>query len=173
MIKLFFDSKEGGFYLYAADSEALFLRPKETYDGAMPSGNAVAAHITKKLAFLTGESFWEDIADKQSAFMDRACSDYPFGNSFYLWSVSQDLFEEGKLICTMPDAENLSTDTLCRLWDLQMDVVLKTRKTEETLHKVSPYLKNYEIPEEGSDFYLCRNHVCYSPVHSLDALESL
>lgn len=173
MIKLFFDSREGGCYLYAADSEALFLRPKETYDGAMPSGNSVAAHVMKKLAFLTGENFWEEAAEKQSAFMDRACSDYPFGNSFYLWSVSQDIFEEGKLICTMPDAENLSADTLCRLWDLQMDVVLKTKKTEETLHRVSPYLKNYEIPAEGSDFYLCRNHVCFSPVHSLDALESL
>ncbi len=43
MCGLFMDQENGGFYLYASDGEKLISRPKETYDGAMPSGNSVAA----------------------------------------------------------------------------------------------------------------------------------
>ena len=39
----FQDSNAGGFYLYGAESERLILRPKETYDGAIPSGNSLMA----------------------------------------------------------------------------------------------------------------------------------
>lgn len=39
----FRDGENGGFYLYGSDSETLLLRPKETYDGAIPSGNSMMA----------------------------------------------------------------------------------------------------------------------------------
>lgn len=44
MIELFKDVEAGGYYLYGKDAESLMIRPKETYDGAMPSGNSVAAY---------------------------------------------------------------------------------------------------------------------------------
>ena len=37
-----FTGLEPGYYLYAVDSEALIVRPKETYDGAVPSANSMA-----------------------------------------------------------------------------------------------------------------------------------
>src|SRR5690606_11076623 len=43
MIRLFWDDEDGGFYFYGSDAETLIHRPKEIYDGALPSGNAVAA----------------------------------------------------------------------------------------------------------------------------------
>lgn len=43
MIKLFGNENEGGFYLYGKDGEELIFRPKEIYDGALPSGNSAAA----------------------------------------------------------------------------------------------------------------------------------
>ena len=42
MLKLFYDKENGGLYLYGSDSEKLIVRPKELYDGAIPSGNSVA-----------------------------------------------------------------------------------------------------------------------------------
>lgn len=43
VMKYFADEGKGGFYLYGKDSQTLILWPKETYDGAMPSGNSLMA----------------------------------------------------------------------------------------------------------------------------------
>ncbi|HSH35574.1 thioredoxin domain-containing protein, partial [Schnuerera sp.] len=49
MVKLFWDEKDGGFYYYSHISESLILRPKDFYDGAIPSGNSFAALSLQKL----------------------------------------------------------------------------------------------------------------------------
>ena len=41
MLKLFWDNS-GGLYYYSSISEKLILRPKDIYDGAIPSGNGIA-----------------------------------------------------------------------------------------------------------------------------------
>ena len=46
----FWDNKNGGYFLTAADAEQLLAREKPSYDGAEPSGNAVAAHNLLRLA---------------------------------------------------------------------------------------------------------------------------
>ena len=43
LLEQFFDGERGGVYPYASDGEQLITRNKETYDGAMPSANSVAA----------------------------------------------------------------------------------------------------------------------------------
>lgn len=55
MMELFEDRRNGGYFMTAFDGEQLIARPKETYDGAMPSGNFVAAMVLQTLASLTGE----------------------------------------------------------------------------------------------------------------------
>ena len=55
LLEQFFDRENGGCYLYAKDGEQLIVRTKETYDGAMPSGNSVAARVLQQLAQLTGD----------------------------------------------------------------------------------------------------------------------
>ena len=58
-IELFEDRKEGGFFLTAEDGEKLLVRPKEIYDGAIPSGNSVMALNLARLSKITGNSEYE------------------------------------------------------------------------------------------------------------------
>lgn len=173
MLELFFDDADGGCYLYGKDSEQLFIRPKETFDGAVPSGNSVAALVMKKLAFFTGEAVWEQAYAKQSAFMQSKCREQAAGHSFYLWVLNEELSEDGQLICAMNEMESLPPETLCELWNLDMDILLKTPETQELLHQISPYMEHYPIPQDGASYYYCKGHVCSSPVHSLEELEEL
>ena len=173
MLELFFDEADGGCFIYAKDSEQLFIRPKETYDGAIPSGNSAAALVMKKLAFFTGEEIWEKAWFLQSQFLQRHCQQNPAGHSFYLWILAEEQTDNGQLICTMNDMETLPPETLCELWDLNMDILLKTSETQELLHQVSPYMKNYPISPEGPSYYYCREKVCYSPVSSLEEVLDL
>jgi uncharacterized protein YyaL (SSP411 family) len=69
LIEQFYDDENGGFYLYAKDGETLIHRPKELYDGAIPSGNSVAAYVLQKLAAYTGDLELSRISDRQMDFI--------------------------------------------------------------------------------------------------------
>lgn len=55
----FYDKENGGFYLYGNENEQLIMKPKETYDGAIPSGNSVMAYNMVMLTQLADEDFSE------------------------------------------------------------------------------------------------------------------
>ena len=55
MLTDFDDAESGAFYNTANDSEALIARPREGYDNALPSANAVAARALAKLAAHTDQ----------------------------------------------------------------------------------------------------------------------
>jgi hypothetical protein len=81
----FFDGDSGGFYLTSNDAEFLFTRPKETHDGAIPSGNSVMTYNLFILNLLTGEFGTE--LDKQVSFMLSAATEIPGGYSFFLYTL--------------------------------------------------------------------------------------
>ncbi len=58
----FRDDKNGGYFLTASENKDLPVRPKEIYDGAMPSANAVALHNLIDLHRITGDPRWRDRA---------------------------------------------------------------------------------------------------------------
>ena len=72
LLELFFDREHGGFYPYASDGEQLLTRTKEAYDGAMPSGNAMAALVLSRLARITGEGRWREAAELQLSWLAGA-----------------------------------------------------------------------------------------------------
>jgi uncharacterized protein YyaL (SSP411 family) len=55
LLEQFEDKQEGGFFFTTHDHEKLIHRPKSAYDGAMPSGNGVAAYSLQRLGHLLGE----------------------------------------------------------------------------------------------------------------------
>ena len=66
-IDLFWDAVNGGFFDTAGHDRSILVRTKEAYDGAEPSGNAVAVLNLLRLAAMTGKSEWHEKARKQSA----------------------------------------------------------------------------------------------------------
>jgi uncharacterized protein YyaL (SSP411 family) len=61
IIKDFEDSEAGGYFTSSIYGEKLIIRPKEAYDGALPSGNSVVANCFAKLGLLLGRI---DLIDK-------------------------------------------------------------------------------------------------------------
>jgi len=77
MIKLFWDDKEGGFFFTATDAEKLLIREKEIYDGAIPSGNSVAALDLLRMGRLTLNRDWEKKAEEYFKVFGRELSSGP------------------------------------------------------------------------------------------------
>jgi uncharacterized protein YyaL (SSP411 family) len=62
MIEHFLDRSQGGFYFTADDGEVLLGRSKGVYDGALPSGNSMAACLLQRLSRLTGKREYAELA---------------------------------------------------------------------------------------------------------------
>lgn len=167
ILEQFFDWEQGGCFLYGKNSEELFLRPKELYDGAIPSGNSAAAFVMKKLAFFTGHEKWRRAWDLQKEFLLKNIRQ-PAGHSFFLWILTQEQRQQGQLICTARAAADVE-----KLAALDMDVLLKTEENKERLETAAPFLKEYPVPEKGAVYYFCRGNHCSSPVTSLDEVEKI
>ena len=82
--RLFRDHTNGGYYFTGSDAEELLLRPKETYDGAMPSGNSISAYNLARIWKITGENKWQELAERQINFFKAILEDYPPGYTAFL-----------------------------------------------------------------------------------------
>ena len=98
MLTHFFDEENGGFYPYASDGEQLITRTKETYDGAMPSGNSVAALVLSRLARLTGNGRIRTAADLQLSYLAGASREYPAGYGFAMLAFLEELWPSAELV---------------------------------------------------------------------------
>lgn len=167
-----FENSQGGYFMTAADSEQLIARPKETYDGAIPSGNSVAARVLQRLAALTGETKWQDAAARQMAFLAAAIGEYPASSCFGVLAMMDALYPHRELVCTakagLPDelerhlAEHPAED---------IQVLLKTEGNAELLAQCAPFTQDYPIPGAGAMYYLCENGACKAPAKSFSELE--
>lgn len=73
---LFADAAEGGYYFCTADDPHLPVRPKEAWDGAYPSGNAVALYVLLKLQAQWNDPELSTRAQRQMNFLSGAARSY-------------------------------------------------------------------------------------------------
>lgn len=173
LLEHFFDQEQGGFYPYSKDGEQLITRTKEVYDGAMPSGNAVAALVLSRLARLTGETRWREAADLQLSYLAGAVQRYPAGHSVTLLTLLEELWPTAELVCA---AEKLPKELTAFLRERPrpgLTVLLKSAADESRLAALAPFTAEYPIPTAGARYYLCRGRTCASPVETIEELENL
>ncbi len=163
----FFEDENGGFYLTAHDAEELIDRPKESYDGAIPSGNSVAAMVLETLARLTGEQKWRKAADRQMRFMAGRAEEHPAGHTFALLAMGKALSPGRELIvCSegLPkELKNINAEDLTILY--------KSSENAQRLASCAPFTADYPVPKENASWYLCENGVCHNAVTSFSELK--
>lgn len=171
MIDFFEDRENGGYFINAADAEQLIARPKETYDGAIPSGNSVAAMVLERLAGLTAETFWREAADRQHRFLAGQIASYPAGHCFALLSMAQMLYPHKELICAGKSVPDELKGYIRRHLDDGLRILFLSRENEPVLSEAAPFTKAYPVPEQGNVWYLCENGSCHAPVKSFEELK--
>ena len=88
MVDDFYDHKNGGFFIGPNYGEKLIIRAKDSYDGAIPSGNAVAAMNCIRLSKYTGDLKWEKIAFKTFKTFSNKINQVPSAHASMLSSCS-------------------------------------------------------------------------------------
>ncbi len=82
-----FSDGRGGYYMTQEDS-GLIVRPIEIYDGAMPSGNSMAAMVFAKLLFITGKKEYRDKLSLLETRFYPVLVKAPHGYTYFLLAMS-------------------------------------------------------------------------------------
>ncbi len=162
MMDLFEDPEAGGYYLTAHDAEALITRPKETYDSAIPSGNAVAELVLEALAPLTGDPLFRDAADRQHQFMAGQVKAYPAAHCFSLLAMANALYPHKELIVTGSNPPKALFAYLQRRPAHNLSVLFKSPENEADLAALAPFTAAYPL-SKNTVWYLCENGSCHAP----------
>lgn len=172
MVEYFEDKEQGGYFMTASDGEQLIARPKETYDGAIPSGNSVAAMVLQKLASLTGELKWQEAAQRQMQFLTDKISDYPASSCFGMLAMMDALYPHRELVCATSDGLPADLIDFLRVRPADdLHILLKTTENEDQLNQCVLFTADYPIPKQGTIYYLCEDGACKAPVSDFSKLK--
>ncbi len=165
ILSRFVDEKGGGFFRTAEDAEELILRPKEIYDGAMPSGNSAAAVLFSSLWRLTAEIKWREATESQLGFICANLSRYPAGCAYAMCAVMDHVYPTRELVCAAPTEEVPEMlKTITKKYAPELSVLLKTPGNADTLAKAAPFTMAYAPKDGKAAFYLCTGGVCQLPL---------
>ena len=137
-VRQFEDCQRDGFYLCEASYTEIFMNPKETYDGAIPSGNSVMAYNFVRMFQLTENEKYRKLTEKQFEFLSVQAQDYPAGNSVFLLS---------KLLYENPPEHIV--------------IAVKHKSDFQEIQKELPFLANVSVVLDSVDYPLKNDKVTY------------
>ena len=172
MVDEFWDVTNGGFFLGGEKSEKLIVRAKTGYDGAMPSGNSVAAMNCSKLNRITGETKWAEISDKIFITFSNEIQQTPSG---YASMVNAFLFNTDNPKEIVIVGSGKDSDTISAIEKIKSEYVpnkvIIFKDTDDELNKLSPLAKwtvTQETIDEKTTYYICQDFACKIPTTDLD-----
>ncbi|SEN51361.1 thioredoxin domain-containing protein [Lihuaxuella thermophila] len=176
MLELFGDPEEGGLYFYGKDGEELFSRPKEIYDGAVPSGNSVAAYNLIRLAKLTSDERFIQEADKQLKAFAKSVASSPISHSFFLLAM-QFALGPSKEIVIVGEPNDVSTKEMIRVVQRAYlpDAVIAMVPQGDDVNTMKFWIPDADEKAAGTDskatVYLCENYACQAPITDVEELK--
>ena len=160
-----FADERGGYFVTASDAEALLFRPKETGDGAMPSGNSAAAVLFDRLFRLTAEEEWRALGDAQAAYLAAAVGETPASCCYAMCAFL--LRETGgkELVAVLPDEELPETlKAVLGRWAPELSVLVKSPARAEALAQAAPFTAPMSAKDGKAVCHLCENGACGLPM---------
>ncbi|MFH1717178.1 MAG: thioredoxin domain-containing protein [Planctomycetota bacterium] len=177
MIELFADDDGGGFFLTGKDSEKLIARTRPGSDGAIPSGNSVAALALLKLGRLTmNQNFTKQGAGILEAFSAQLEKSPAYSSAmlaaldFHL-GPTQEIVIAGKRDAS--DTRQMLRSVRGKFLPRAAVLLHDQNETGSVIYEIVPFVKNQTAVGSRATAYVCQNYVCNKPVNSAGELEDL
>ena len=157
MLELFWDPVQGGLFTTGDDAEELITRPKDVFDGAVPSANSVAAVALLRLGSLVGDPAYIERAGAILALLREPMARQPTAFSELLAAV--DLATAGVTeVAVVGDRRDL------------VSAVHQRYLPNAVLAWGEPYATPlFEGRTEGMA-YVCRDYACREPAGEVERL---
>jgi len=165
MIEKFYDFENGGFFLSPKNSQDVIVRPKEAFDGAIPSGNSVSAYNLYRLYLISGnEKYYNFAIETLKAF----------GGEIKRLSSYHSMFNIVLMLVFYTTSEVVLAGSCKKVLDKinaefipNKAIVFLNRENEKQLKESIPYTKNM-IPSDECGIYVCKNFSCNLPTKDLE-----
>ena len=165
--RLFEDAERGGFFATEAGAGDLLLRLKDDYDGAEPSGNAVATDVLLRLSHLTGDLNFEARARKSLEAAGKSLRTQPTMAPQMMVALARSLHAPKQIVyrCETVDKQLLDqVETERQSFEPNVAVLLIDDHSARQLAACSPFLAQLERKGRYT-IYRCENFTCSLPQH--------
>jgi uncharacterized protein YyaL (SSP411 family) len=175
MLEQFWDPAEGGFFFTAADHESLIARNKDPQDGAIPSGNAMAATALVRLALFTGRSDFSEKAEQTFRLFRGLMAETPHAAAQMLIALGIHLGPTDEVAIVADPSSAAGAETVRILHErFRPDkiVALLSPNDAEVAPPRIPLLEGKTAGPKGARVYLCRNFACAAPFDGSEAFRA-
>jgi uncharacterized protein YyaL (SSP411 family) len=177
MVRHFWDEDSGGLYLTPDDGERLFVRKKEIYDGAIPSGNSVAMLNLLRLGRMTATSDLEEKAARIGIAFSGSVKQLPSAHTQLMVALD---FGIGPCYEVVIVGKAQAEDTKAMVKALRTSflpnkVVLLNLGERESpeITKLAEFTKNQSSIDGRATAYVCMNYNCKLPTTDIDKMLEL
>ena len=173
MLQDFWDSDSGGFFSTANASEALPVRPKELYDGAIPSANSVSLLNLLWLARLTGDPKWDNHAHDHLRTFAGTVKAQPSAFAFFLLGVDF-VLRPGQEVVIAADPEKAEAQQMLAALNLNFAphkvALVKSNQNAERLAKFAGYTDGLQLVKGKATAHVCKGFACKEPTSDVEAM---
>jgi uncharacterized protein YyaL (SSP411 family) len=170
MTEQFWDKSRHVFYDTGSQHQELFLRPRNNFDNALPSGASAATLALLKLALMTDNEEFRKIATRSLGTMQQPMRQSPFG--FSNWLCALDFYlAHPKEIALIGPRGDLKTQELLR-------VIATTWLPNKVVAARDPHappevklLEGRQMVNRQPTAYVCQRYTCHTPVTEPEELK--
>ncbi len=169
-----FKAENGAYFLTNGRDPNLILRRCEFYDGAEPSGNAVAAENLLRFHQITGELDYRERAEEVFAAAREHVELYPPGACYHLMALMRfyDRHAPTFLIALNKREEHKEgVKKLLREHYIPHKAVIWSRDHDKRLRDLSSLTHQKKCINDQTTLYICYHDRCLEPITSFPKME--
>lgn len=165
MLKLFKDEDQGGLFLYGGDGEELIVRPKDIYDGAVPSGNSVATLNMLRLSRLSADKELENEAYRQFEVFASKVKTIESAHAYFMTALLYSVVQGKDIILS---GQEQAVETKAMIKEINSTylpfatVVLNTGD-----ERLNAEIKAHKPLQGKTTAYICEDFNCKEPITDL------
>ena len=156
-------------------SEKLIIRAKESYDGAIPSGNSVAGMNLNRISQFTGNTIWSELADKTLRAFTESSKKTPTGFSHMISAYMSTINKSKEIVVVGKDNQNETKDILKKIHSLYIPnrvIIFKNINKKNNIEKIASWTKPYSMLDSLTTIYVCENFSCKLPTNDWEVAKS-
>ncbi|MCG6909261.1 MAG: thioredoxin domain-containing protein [Deltaproteobacteria bacterium] len=162
------DREAGGFFMTGDNQETLIAREKPNFDGAMPSGNAVAVMNLLRLAAFTSDPSYTARADKAFKSLSGLLAANPTGFAALLTALDFRLDQPREIIIVTPEGRPDLAEPFLGVLRKQFTpnrvlTVVEDGKKRNAVEAAVPIVRNRPLLEGKATAYVCVGNACKLP----------
>ncbi|KAA3609674.1 MAG: thioredoxin domain-containing protein [Calditrichaeota bacterium] len=170
-IALFSDEK-GGFYDTSGRDKNIIVRMKDFYDGAEPSGNAIAILNLLRLAEMTGKDEWKQHAELSLKVFGEIAKRNPSAYPQMMVALNFSLSKAKQIVIAAanpndPDVAEMLEVLGKNFIGCRVLLFAEGQEGQKYLGQNLPFVRSISMIDNKPTAYVCENYVCQLPTNDI------